>query len=218
VEHRLLAALNEDDRRSVLARMSRRGFRRHDTLFHEGDPGDSLHLIEKGRVAIRMATRDGDVATLAVLGRGDSFGEQALIGPLAARTASAVALEAVETRVLHRNDFAELRRAHPSVERLLVDLLAEQVRRLSAQLIDALYLPVEQRVVRRLADVAALYATDDGLTVEVPLRQEDLASLAGTTRPTTNRVLQQLQDDELVSLQRGRLVVLDLDALERRGR
>ncbi len=218
MEHRLLVGLTDDDRRTVLARMSRRSFRRHDTLFHEGDPGDSLHLIEKGRVAIRMVTRDGDVATLAVLGRGDSFGEQALLGPMAARTASAVALEAVETRVLHRNDFEELRRTHVSVERLMVDLLAEQVRRLSAQLIDALYLPVEQRVVRRLAAVAALYATDDGLTVEVPLRQEDLASLVGTTRPTTNRVLQQLQDDELVSLQRGRLVVLDLDALERRAR
>ena len=49
----LLAGLSDTDRRAVAARMVRRSFRKGETLFHEGDPGDSLHLIEKGRIAIR---------------------------------------------------------------------------------------------------------------------------------------------------------------------
>ena len=57
VEHRLLRGLADEDRRAVLARMGRRSYRKGDTLFHEGDPGDSLHLIDKGRVAIRASTR-----------------------------------------------------------------------------------------------------------------------------------------------------------------
>ena len=123
--------------------MARRSYRRGETLFHAGDPGDSLHLIDKGRVAIRASSRAGDEAILVVLGRGDSFGEQALLNPTATRTASAVALESVETRVLLRTDFTELRREQPSVERFLVEVLAAQVRRLSDQLMEALYLPVE---------------------------------------------------------------------------
>jgi CRP-like cAMP-binding protein len=201
----------------VLARLNRRSYRKGVTLFHEGDPGDSMHLIEKGRVAVRASTRSGDEVILAVLGRADFFGEQALLSPTSTRTASVVALELVETRVLLRTDFDALRREQPSVERLLVDVLAAQVRRLSSQLLEALYLPVEPRVVRRLAGLADLYASGDS-SVEVPLRQEELASLAGSTRSTTNRVLRQLVDDGVVALGRGRIVILDPAALADRAR
>ena len=161
MESGLLGGLSAEEQRAVVASMVRRSYRKDETLFHEGDPGESLLIVERGRVAIRTSTPLGDVATLAILGRGDSFGEQALIDASAVRTASAVALETVEVRSLHRRQFDELRETYPSVNRLLVELLAAQVRRLSAHLLDALYLPVEQRVVRRLRDLAELYDGGD---------------------------------------------------------
>jgi len=213
----LLQQLNDDDRRALISKMTRRSFRKSDTIFHEGDPGDTLHVIEKGHVAVRLSTRNGDVATLTVLGPGTSFGEQALLTDAAARTASAVALDAVETRSLHRNEFEQLRKDNPTVERFLTSVLAEQVRRLSAQLLDALYTPADQRVVRRLVEVVDLYAGQPG-AVEIPLKQEDLASMAGTTRPTANRVLKQLEADGVLTVSRGQLLVLDPDALRKRAR
>jgi CRP/FNR family cyclic AMP-dependent transcriptional regulator len=213
----LLAGLSDADRRAVAARMVRRSFRKGETLFHEGDPGDSLHLIEKGRIAIRPSTPLGEVVTLAILGPGESFGEQALLAPDAKRTASAVALEAVETRVLYRRDVNDLRATQPSIDRFLVVLLAGQVRRLSQRVLEALYYPADRRVVRRLAELAELY--DDGaVPIVIGLRQDDLATMAGTTRSTTNRVLQQLVDAGVVGLGRGRLEVLDLVALRKRAR
>jgi CRP-like cAMP-binding protein len=213
----LLAGLSEADRRAVAARMVRRSFRKGETLFHEGDPGDSLHLIEKGRIAIRPSTPLGEVVTLAILGPGESFGEQALLSPDAKRTASAVALEPVETRVLYRSDVNDLRATQPSIDRFLVVLLAGQVRRLSQRVLEALYYPADRRVVRRLAELAVLY--DEGvLPIVIGLRQDDVATMAGTTRSTTNRVLQQLVDAGVVALRRGRLEVLDLDALRTRAR
>ena len=201
----------------LVSKMTRRAFRKHDTLFHEGDPGDTLHIIEKGHVAIRCSTPSGDVATLTVLGSHASFGEQALLSADAVRTASAVALDVVETRALHRNEFEALRRTNPTVERFLIEALAAQVRRLSMQLVEALFVPADARVVRRVALLADLYANGDG-PVSVPLRQDDIASMAGTARPTANRVLKQLESDGLISLTRGRLDVLDLAALRRRAR
>jgi CRP-like cAMP-binding protein len=213
----LLEVLDDVDRRSVLATMTRRSYRKGDTLYFEGDPGDSLHVLQKGHVAVKVSTPFGDVATLNVLGPGESFGELALLSGDSLRTASVIALEPVETKALHRRDFDELRRKHPAVERLLVEALAAQVQRLSGQVLDALYVPADKRVIRRMAQLAALY--DDGSAViSVPVRQEDIASMAGTTRPTANRVLMSLQADGLLTLARGRTDVLDLPGLERRAR
>ena len=213
----LIAGLSDADRRSVLTRMSRRSFRKGETLFHEGDPGDSLHLIEKGRVAIRPSTPGGDVVTLAILGPGQSFGEQALLSPDSRRTASVVALEVVETRVLLRRDLDELRATQPSIDRFLVEVLASQVRRLSQRVLEALYEPADRRVVRRLAELAELY--DDGQPpIVIGLRQDDLATMAGTTRSTTNRVLQQLVEAGVVWVRRGRIEVHDVPALRRAAR
>ena len=83
--------------------------------------------------------------------------------------------------------------------------------------LEALYDPADRRVVRRLAELAALY--DDGaVPIVIGLRQDDLATMAGTTRSTTNRVLQQLVDAGVVGVHRGRLEVRDLDALRKRAR
>src|SRR5438128_1890317 len=80
-----------------------------EVVFHEGDPGASLYLIDKGHVAIRVTTALGDVATLVVLGPGEAFGEGALLSADDCRTASAVAVESLETRSVHRSEFEALR-------------------------------------------------------------------------------------------------------------
>ena len=217
VKFELLAGLSEADQRVVLARMVRRSFRKGEVLFHEGDPGDSLHLIEKGRVAVRPSTPDGEVVTLAILGAGESFGEQALLTADARRTASIVALEPVETRVLYRRDVDELRTTQPSIDRLLIEVLAGQVRRLSQRVLEALYDPADRRVLRRLKELTELY--DEGASpIVIGLRQDDLATMAGTTRSTTNRVLQQLVEAGVVTVRRGRLEVHDVPALRKRAR
>jgi CRP-like cAMP-binding protein len=217
VEWPLLSVLDEDERRRVLALANRRRFAKGEPLFHEGDPGDTMHLIAKGHVALRVTTPLGDTATLLVLGPGDHFGEMALISP-APRNASAVALEPVETMTVHREQLEELRREHPGVDRLLMEGLIAEVRRLSHALLEALYVPVEKRVLRRLGDLLALYRDGAADTVTIPLTQEDLAELAGTTRPTANKVLKAVEEAGAVRIARGRIDVLNADELARRAR
>lgn len=201
----------------MLASTRRRRFSRREVLFHEGDPGDSLHLIDKGRVAVRIATPVGDVATVDVLGRGEVVGVLAILEEHGRRQASVVALEATETLSLDRAQFLELRQAHPAVDRFLTDVLASHLRRMNAQLVDALFVPVERRLFRRLAGLCDVYGAKDPV-IEIPLTQEDVASLAGTSRATANRVLRQLEEDGVVSLSRNRISVLDRPAVSRRAR
>lgn len=196
-----------------------RRFARGEVVFHADDPADTLHLIVKGRFAVRTQTRFGDSAILAVMGPGECFGEIALVGgPEGRRSATVAALEPGQTSSVHRIDFERLCRDHPEVLRVLVAILAGQVRRLSGQVLDALHVPAEKRVLRRLAEVAGVYSRDDAAETEIPLTQEHLADLAGTSRATVNRVLRAEQESGVVRLARGRTTVLDFDALSRRAR
>ncbi len=210
----VLYQLSDEARRRVLAAASRRRFARGEVIFHEGDPGEAVHVVAKGHVAIRVTTRLGDVATLRVLGVGEIFGEQALIAPDAHRAATARAIDAVETHVIVREHFDELRRAHPEIDRYLVEVLVLQIRRLSRHLQEALFVASETRVLRRLVDLCDSFGAADGTAV-IPMTQTDIASMAGASRSTANRVFKAAEEAGLLQLRRGSVQVLDPEALAR---
>jgi CRP/FNR family transcriptional regulator, cyclic AMP receptor protein len=213
VEWPLLAGISEGEVRRLLAIARRRTFGKGVVVFHRDDPADSLHLVVRGRFGARVLTPLGDSVLVDVLGPGQAFGELALLLPDARRSATVEALEPGETRSVFRDDFASLQREHPAVKDVLLRLLAEQLRRVTDRLVEAHHVDAETRVRRRLVELAATY--EGGV---VPLTQEDLAALAGTSRATVNRVLREEVSAGAVALARGRTTVLDLDGLERRCR
>ena len=205
----------EEEMRRVLSIARRRRFSRREVVFHREDPADSLHLISKGRFAIRIMTPLGETVTIGLRGPGDSFGEMALVEDGLKRSATVEALEEAETFAVYVADFRRLRQEHPSVNRVLIGFLAGEVRRQNELLLEALYVPVERRVLRRLVELEALYAGRDSV---IPLTQEQLAELAGTSRATVNRVLREEQQRGTVELRRGKTRVLDAAELARRAR
>lgn len=214
----ILSSLSDADRRRVLASTTRRRYGRREVLFHEQDPDDTLHLIESGKVAVRITTAGGEQATLHILGPGEVVGTFAALGEAVRRSACVQALEPTETLSISRTQFQTLRRTYPTIDSFVVEVLLNDVRRMNTLLLDALFAPVEQRLLRRLVDLADVYgpATGNG-AVHIALTQQDLASLAGTSRATANRVLRELEDAGSVSLTRNRIHVLDLDALRARA-
>jgi CRP/FNR family transcriptional regulator, cyclic AMP receptor protein len=102
------------------------------------------------------------------------------------------------------------------VSEVLSGILAEHLRRLSEQLIEAYYVPADRRVLRRVRDLVGIYGRGSEPAV-VPLTQEDIAGLAGTSRATVNRVLREEERRGTIELKRGRTVVLDLHELARRA-
>jgi CRP/FNR family transcriptional regulator, cyclic AMP receptor protein len=216
VEWPLLAGVPAEEARQVLAIARRRTFTRGEVVFHQHDPGDSLHLIGKGRFAIRVMTPVGDVALIAVRGPGESFGEMALVDEEARRSATVSALEEAETFAVYRDDFSRLCRDHPSVNRVLLAFLANEVRMLNDRLLEALFVPVEKRVRRRLLELAALYPGKDGMPL-ISLTQETIAELAGASRATVNQVLREEQQRGALELKRGSTRVLDPEALRKRA-
>ena len=145
VEWKLLAGIPAEDVRQLLEIARRRRFPRGEVVFHRDDPGDSLHLINKGRFAVRVMTPLGETATIAVRGPGESFGEMALVGEGGRRSATVAALEDSETFSVYEHDFHALRRQHPEIDHLVVAFLADEVRMLNERLLEALYVPGQRR-------------------------------------------------------------------------
>jgi len=215
VRWRLTEGVPDEEVRRLLSIARRRRFSRGEVVFHREDPADSLHLISKGRFAIRIMTPLGDTVTIGIRGPGDSFGEMALVAEARKRSATVEALEEAETFAVYVADFRRLRKEHPSVDQVLIGFLTDELDRQNELLLEALYVPVERRVLRRLAELSALYAGRDSV---IPLTQEQLAELAGTSRATVNRVLREEQERGTVELHRGRTAVLDTEAIARRAR
>jgi CRP/FNR family transcriptional regulator, cyclic AMP receptor protein len=205
---RLLDGVPEEEVQHLLSVARRRTFGRNEVVFHQGDPADSMHMIRRGRFGVRIRTRVGDVATIAILGAGDAFGELALIGEEHDRSASVVSLEPSETVSIARDALERLRHEQPQVNDLLVKLLAARIRRTNELLAEALYVPADKRVVHRLRELAELYSRDGGDSV-IPLTQEEIASLAGTSRATVNRVLRAAERAGALELTRGKTTVVD---------
>lgn len=211
MEWALFEHMPAEDMRHVLASARRRTFARNEVLFHEGDPADSVFLISKGRVIVRTTTPLGHTAALSVLGPGSVVGELAVLAVPAQRSATATAIEPVEALAVHKDTFDEIRRANPSVTEGLIQLFADTIRRLNHQLLEALYVPADTRVRRRVLELMQTYGGET-----VPLTQEDLAGLAGTTRATVNRVLRDEEKRGTVKLSRGRVTVTDPAGLSKR--
>ena len=216
----LLAPLNAEERAALVAAARKRSFTKGEVVFHEGDPADCLHLVISGHLAVHVSTPDGENATLNVLGPGSHVGELALLSarPAQQRSATVVALDAAETRVLTHAAFMELCSRHPRVQGLLADLLANRIRELSTRLLEAMYLGLDRRLYRSLLELLELYGPPSvtGTTV-IPLTQAQLADLVGGTRPTVNQILQRLVDQQVISLGRGRVEVLDVATLDRKA-
>jgi CRP-like cAMP-binding protein len=210
-----LARLAGIDERELRAMCTRRRFGHGEVVFHAGDPAGSLFLIERGRVAVRVSSPLGEIATIEVLVPGDTFGEQSLVDGVGQRTATVAALEPVESLALGADKFRGLRDSHPGIDRFLVAVLSERLQRTSQRLLDALYLPAEARVARCLSQLVVLYESDGG--VSIPLTQADLATMAGVTRSTANRILRDAERAGALAIRRGHIDVSDPAALRRRA-
>jgi len=125
------------------------------------------------------------------------------------------ALEDARTWSVHKIDFGRLKRKHPGVNEVLLALLAGQVRRLSARVAEALYVPAPKRVRLHVYQLARAYADGEAAPV-VPLTQETIGQLAGTSRAQVNEVLRQEAAAGVLEVGRGKIRVVDLEGLARR--
>ena len=149
----VFGGLDEEGLSNLSRGMRIRRFRRGETVFHVGDPGDALFIVMSGSIKITLPADSGDEAILATLRPGDFFGELALLDG-APRSATAIAIEATETYVLPRDRFRDLIATEPVMRDALLATMAAEVRRLTHHVEELHFLDITGRLASRLARLA----------------------------------------------------------------
>jgi CRP/FNR family transcriptional regulator/CRP/FNR family cyclic AMP-dependent transcriptional regulator len=202
---------------AIAGKVRRRRYGPGEVIFHEGDPGRSLCIIESGRVKIVSVSEQGQEALLAVMGPGEFFGELALFDDMP-RSADVQAMEACQTLNLAREDFFAIIDRFPTVTRQIFGVLAGQIRRLTTEVSDIVFLNLDARIAKRLLELAQSHGvdTEEGRRIELVLSQADLGSMVGATRESVNQCLRRFQEAGLILLGRQRVTIVQSDALRRR--
>ena len=214
----LFSGLDPEEARSVLASLLQVEVARGDVLFHEGEPGDCLYVIQSGRVKLGRRSNDGRENLLAVLGPSELIGELSLFDP-GLRTATATALTDTVVLRMGHDELATWLATTPSVAEHLLRTLARRLRRTNEALADLVFTDVPGRVAKALLDLSTRFGqpVTDGVRVTHGLTQEELAQLVGASRETVNKALADFAARGWVRREGRAVVLLDLDRLERRS-
>ena len=194
-----------------------RHYRKGEVVFHQGDAGDALFVIDSGAVKIVLPSPGGEEeAIIATLHEGDFFGELALLDG-ADRSATAIAHESSTLHRLARRDFDRLIEEQPQLRSVLLAAMAAELRRLTRHVDELHFLNLPGRLARRIVGLAreADPEAHGEIRLPWPFSQSELASMIGGTRPTVNRMLAGFTDEGLLRIERDVLVVPDLDRLDR---
>ena len=205
----VLASLSREQAAEMLQSAVPERWEKGRDLVVEGDRADLFYLVDEGHLGVTVRDGEGGSALLAVLTRGDSFGELALVDDSATRTATVTAMSGARTLAISRADFLALRKRRPDFDRALTAMLVAQIRRLSRQVLDAHLLDAEAKVRRQLADLARAFASGGRESVVVPLTQDQVAQLCGIGRQRANEVLKELERAGLLRLGRGSIEIID---------
>ena len=215
----LFATLDQDAAASLRASMSEIELARGELLFHEGDPGDSLYVVLRGKIKLGRTSGDGRENLVAVLGPGEMFGELSLFDP-GPRSAGATALVDSTLLGLSSDELTPWLAARPDVARALLRAIARRLRRTNDSMSDLVFSDVPGRVAKALLDLSARFGTpaEDGIHVAHDMTQEELAQLVGASRETVNKALADFAGRGWLRLEARAVVLTNVERLSQRSR
>lgn len=197
-----------------LSRMQR--YRRGTFIFQMGDEGDALYGVAQGMIRIWIPGADGRELTVALMERGDIFGEIALLDGLP-RTANASAIDDTVLIAIDRPHFMDLLEREPRIARHIVELLCERLRASTDRFSEDAFLSLKARLAKRLEALMIGYGEKcpEGMRIGLKLSQTDLANMLGVTREAVNKQLGIWTQRGLIQHTRGSLTIRDPQGLKR---
>ena len=211
--------LNDDETRAVHARGIPRRFRRGATLLREGEEPTRVLVLTEGRTKAVTFTDEGREVVLGFMGPGSLLGEVATIQKRP-RSATVIALEPCEALALASSDFWALLEEHPRIWIVVHNVVIGRLRLADLQRKEFSGSNTLSRVSRRLVELTDDHGRQeaDGVTITLPLTQEELAGWTGASREAVAKSLRTLRDLGWIETGRRSISVRDSDALRRFAR
>jgi CRP/FNR family transcriptional regulator, cyclic AMP receptor protein len=205
---RLFEGLDPAALSSLGERAIERTYKKGQLLVYQGDPGDSVFVVESGLIKVMVTSEEGEEMVLVTLRPYDTLGELSLVdgGP---RSASAEALEPTRVLVITRAVLLELLERHPSLMDALLRSLGSLVRRLTEQAADLVFLDIHERMAKLLLTLADERGEKAGaeILLDLNLTQADLAAMVGGSRQSVNQTLRSFESRGYLQIE-GRVIRL----------
>ena len=207
----ILGDLSESDLDRLSALLQEVRYNKDEIILHKEDPGDSLFIIKEGRVKVVLYGDDGREVILSILKDGDFFGEMSLLDG-EPRSASVVSMEDSNLYILKRDGFLQTLMERPGIAlRILVEL-SRRLRVADEKIGSLALLDVYGRIAGALLQIARTEGKvmGDRIIIDERPTQQDIASMAGASRETVSRVLNDLVKSGLISME-GKKVIINRD-------
>lgn len=185
----------------------RQHYRKGQTIFYRGDPGNAMYLLIKGSVMMTLPSEDGAEVIVATVRPGDQFGELAVLDG-GARYVTAVATEPTEVLAIRREDLLAFLRTHADAGLAIALGLCARLRHVTDLLADIAFLDLLCRLAKRICQLAGVFDAPSPESPEVHVSQEALAEMVGATREAVNKQLAKLREMGLIETGRGYLRIL----------
>jgi CRP/FNR family transcriptional regulator len=183
-------------------------------IFMEGEKREAVYFIRSGVVKVFRVDENGNEQVINLLQEGEMFPHVGFFddGPY---PSTAMAMEASHLLVIRVDDFNELLMMYPRIAIKVMKIMGQKIKQLATRIQEFISQDVQHRVVHTLIRLSAAGASEDGsATIDMPLTNQDLANMVGTTRETINRIFNQLKKEGLIEASRKRIFIPDVEALK----
>lgn len=217
-ESLILGALTPVERASLLALSRPCHYASGKVIFSKGSPGETLMLIETGRVEISLTSASGNRSIVAHLGPGDSVGEMAVLLE-SERTADAIASNDVTGRLLHRSHLMNFLADHPKTTLGLIADLCRKLQATTQALADLSMADGGTRLAKVLVGLFERWGVREeaGWRLTPPVSQGDLGDMSGLTRETVNRQIRAWEKEGMLYREGRELILRDPEMLASRA-
>ena len=200
--------LGEDELAEVASCVQQRTFRRGEVILLEGEAPRAVYFIVRGQVRIYRLSLEGREQVVKRLGPGGAFNFVPVLdgGP---NPSSAMAWTDVTVHAIERGHFVQMLRGHPALAMAVLTDFAAKLRHMTALVEDLSLRTVGARLAKLLLTQAA-----GEEAVPRRMTQQEMAAQLGTVREVVGRALAELEREELIHMERHRIVIVDRSGLE----
>jgi len=193
---------------------TKKTFKKGDYIYLPKETSDKMYFLTEGRVKIGNYSEGGKEITKTILTQGEVFGELSLIGEEKRRD-FAMAMEDTSTCVISVQEMKELMVEHSSLNLFMMRIMGSRVLQMEQRLESLVFKDSRTRIIEYLKDLAERKGQRVGyeMLVRKFITHQEIANLTATSRQTVTTVLNELRNKNILTFNRKRLLVRDMEKL-----
>ena len=212
----LFSSLTDEELEAILRLSFKLKYPKKKIVFIENEEGDKLYIILRGSVKVTKISKSGEEIILAILHKGDFFGDMSLLDGKP-RSATVISIEDSELMLINRRNFEKVVEKYPTIAFKLLNELTSRLRKADELIGNLAFMDVTGRIAGILLKLAEEHGqkTDDGILIKSRPTHQAIANMVGASRETVTRVFKQLEDKKYIMMSGKDVTICDKENIKR---